>query len=402
MSHVFRLLNSYQAKEAYGRKLDYPNCFPASILLETTNRCNFQCPLCPTGSNLLTRPKGFLPLELAQKAFDETARFVEEVSLGFFGEPLLHPELINIIKAAKDKDMRVKLFTNLSMQPPGGWKQLLTAGPDHIIVSADSLRQQNYAEYRKNGNLAEVKNNLADLLAFRDKNKTMIEMQMLAMKQNEGEWPEYVEWCRRMGVDLVKLKYLHLGHADVAKVAETYLPDNSHLRYYNSNGWLPDIKDDLACHELYLGPAVIAWDGSFILCCQDFDGKFELGNIRDMSIWEFWNSFSMARIRSSILSKKERDKMCNSCPSLLMGDLVLERITINQHEESSDLFQEEAGDTEGIAKTEGIAEEIEKPLEERMVDFSRHEKRAREVRRYNCGDIVDYGSYRTFTVREKP
>lgn len=68
------------------------------VALELTNRCNFRCSYCPhsvygepTGRNVYDRPEGDMPRETLEAILPNLNPHAKSVTIGFFGEPLLHP-----------------------------------------------------------------------------------------------------------------------------------------------------------------------------------------------------------------------------------------------------------------------------------------------------------------------
>ena len=51
-------------------KLKKPIGLPYTIMIEPTNLCNLQCPLCPTGARTLKRPLGQMEIDTFKKIVD--------------------------------------------------------------------------------------------------------------------------------------------------------------------------------------------------------------------------------------------------------------------------------------------------------------------------------------------
>src|SRR5690242_16062059 len=80
---------------------------PTHVLLETTNRCNLNCPFCLVGQqntlieehgstahDLMSRPFGMMSKDTFETAKKTLTQFgIRNVYLHFQGEPLLHREL---------------------------------------------------------------------------------------------------------------------------------------------------------------------------------------------------------------------------------------------------------------------------------------------------------------------
>jgi MoaA/NifB/PqqE/SkfB family radical SAM enzyme len=97
VSNLTRLYLSYPTKN--------PNVkgYPAILMIEPTNFCNLKCPLCPTGNDSLTAPKGYMDFEDYKKIIDEMGDYLLNVTLWNFGEPFLHKQISDMIDYAKKK-----------------------------------------------------------------------------------------------------------------------------------------------------------------------------------------------------------------------------------------------------------------------------------------------------------
>lgn len=88
---------------------------PLILTLLLTYSCNLKCPFC--GQNDIRRNKNYnksmqLTLEQVEKILDDAvAAGIRNVNL-WGGEPLLHPDIFNIIKAIKKRYMRCFMVTN--------------------------------------------------------------------------------------------------------------------------------------------------------------------------------------------------------------------------------------------------------------------------------------------------
>ena len=82
--------------------------FPVRFNVEPTNYCNLSCSMCPRELN---RPFGYMELNLFKKIIDESILYGKRliITLNKDGEPLLHPELTQMIKYAKDKESAHKI-----------------------------------------------------------------------------------------------------------------------------------------------------------------------------------------------------------------------------------------------------------------------------------------------------
>ena len=77
-----------------------PTMIPAIVFIETTNRCNMQCPMCIASVQIGTDYHP--PLEYFDKMFKKLATFKIKPFVELYGgEPTVRDDLLEIIKMAK-------------------------------------------------------------------------------------------------------------------------------------------------------------------------------------------------------------------------------------------------------------------------------------------------------------
>jgi len=110
---------------------------PLEVKLQITEKCNYSCNFC---FNRQGNPKtsSEMPKETAKKIISKLAlEGIEKVRFTG-GEPLLHPNLFELVSFAKSKGLSTMLNTNLSLLPKSKAKKLgQTCG--NILVSLHSL-----------------------------------------------------------------------------------------------------------------------------------------------------------------------------------------------------------------------------------------------------------------------
>lgn len=128
------------------------------IELEISSHCNASCPLCPR--NLFGYEKidlGYIKKHLTlaeiKKIFD--ANFLKQIKYftfeGNFGDPLMNPEIIEIIKYLNKP---IKIFTNASLQTEKFWKELARY-PVTVYFAIDGL-EDTHGVYRRNTNYNKI------------------------------------------------------------------------------------------------------------------------------------------------------------------------------------------------------------------------------------------------------
>lgn len=130
---------------------------PFSAYLFPTNYCNFHCSYCAhsLGAEGFQRTYGFAPetmsMETYRLAIDQLAEFpspLKTLSLTGQGEPLLHPQLPDMVAYAKEKKVsqRIEFMSNGALLSESLSRALIDAGLDCIRISLQGLSSETYAQ----------------------------------------------------------------------------------------------------------------------------------------------------------------------------------------------------------------------------------------------------------------
>ncbi len=143
-----------------------PNSRLRELMIELTTHCNYDCIYC-FRRRMTGEEKGFLDYKLYQRIIDEGLEIgLEKISLSGWGEPLLHPNIIDIVRYAKERGVKVLLNTNGYFL--GKYiDELYSLGVDEIVVSIDSPYPDVYRTIRIGGDLPRLINALLKLKEYR-------------------------------------------------------------------------------------------------------------------------------------------------------------------------------------------------------------------------------------------
>src|SRR4029453_18148247 len=109
------------------------------LFVEITNACNFKCTWCP--DEIMDRRRGFMKKEKVFRILDEVAEKrswlgpLYPVKLHQMGEPMLHPDLVEIVARAEARGVPIELNTNCGLITPERVEGLYRAGLTNLILS---------------------------------------------------------------------------------------------------------------------------------------------------------------------------------------------------------------------------------------------------------------------------
>lgn len=309
--NLLRLLLSYRLSLLLRRSVVWGR--PYSLTIEPTNRCNLQCPECPSGNGAMVRPLGMMDFDRFRAIVDEVFRDVFYLQLFFQGEPFINNRLVDMIAHARSRRMYVSISTNAHFLRREVVAALLDAGLDRLIVSLDGLTQEVYEEYRVGGSLAKVHEALALLDEERGRRRggnTEVTLQFLVTRQNESQIPELRALARKHDAG-VALKTMQVYSIEGA---ERFLPrDGRYSRYHVVDGELrPKSALRDRCVRLW-ERSVITWDGVVVPCCFDKDAEYPLGTLNGRGFADIWQSEEYHAFRLRVLDGRRDIPMCRNC-----------------------------------------------------------------------------------------
>lgn len=297
MRLVKRVLSPMWAKLTYKR-----TDFPPEIWIENTNYCNAHCVMCPREQ--LTRPKGYMDLELFKKLINEVSfnrDKVRRIHLHNFGEPLLDKNIFERIRIAKEHGVPYLYFvTNASLLTPDKSEKLVLSGLDSFKISFYGTDREAYNKTMVHLNFDKTFKNIKDFLEIRRKagtRKPAVTIQFLPQSTNEYRTKEFMDMFRPL-IDPKAGDQLCL----------TTLNNFGGGRSYNN------LKGKVVASVCTFPweTMVILWDGRVASCCLDFDGKQLWGDVRSRTIKEVWADFEPIR-KDFISLNYEKYPRCRDC-----------------------------------------------------------------------------------------
>lgn len=268
----------------------------AILHIETTNLCGDQCEFC--SHHLLRRPKGVMDAELFKSIIDQAVKAgVRKVVLSGFGEPLCDPQLPSRIEYARGKGIRdIGITTNGLALTYDLFTVLCVAGLSRMHLSLAPLR-----EYEQTRPKADARKLFSMVRELKDHpSRSIIRINYVDTGiSTAAELEQWEDWLKGLGLRLDHrlLKhnwnwrggddpFLHVGPKESAKVVQ-YL-----------------------CEDIY--HPQVAWDGEMKRCAVDQECEIKIGNLKEMSLQEAFNSPTMREIRRRQFKGQMLDR-CLTC-----------------------------------------------------------------------------------------
>lgn len=269
------------------------------IYVEITDVCNLACSFCP-GTN---RPKRFMTKAEFRVVAGKLQGHTRYLYLHVMGEPLLHPELGEILAVAHEMDFRVCLTTNGTLLPRTADTLLAAPALHKVSVSLHSFegndRRDSLADYLEGvlsfcGRAAER----GIICALRLWNEG-------GADRRNGEIEALLSG--RLGVDVTALP------ADPA--GNRRLGERLYLESAEKFDW-PDPaapeRQTQFCHALRQQVAVLC-DGTVVPCCLDGQGNIPLGSLFAGELDEILASPRARAMERGFAARRPSEDLCRRC-----------------------------------------------------------------------------------------
>lgn len=279
--------------------------FPVRINVELTNDCNQRCAFCPR--HAFTRPLGFMERGLFERVALECGRHATRLWLHFLGEPLLHEDVVGMVRFAKAAGVgEVGLSTNAVTLHGRLAEDLLDCGLDRLECSLDADDRDSYRAMRGRDHFRRVKKNVQAFLARKrglGREKPITSIQLLRTVAVEASLERLVgAWRPFLGRRDFVMTIAPAGFAGAVPAAVAGGEARTPCRWLFSS-------------------LIVLQDGTVTMCGADWDARAPLGNLRERSIAEIWSGAELARRRRAHVEGRFGDSpICGACDDWRLAD----------------------------------------------------------------------------------
>lgn len=299
----------YRLRWNYFPKFHIVSEFPTHVDIETTNRCNLRCVICPHAfpTPEFTRSLGSMDVGLAEQIIDEgRGKGLASIKLNWRGEPLLWKDnLARVIRYAKERGIiEVIINTNGLLLDEKLSRDIIGAGLDQIIFSIDGNSPETYEKIRQGGNFNKLVKNIEDFLAIKNSlksSKPLVRVQMVKLDDNIHEVESFIKRWSPLVDSITFQDYTNRGE-DVQRL-------HAGENVFEKAARTP-------CPQIWQR-IIVAWDGKVVMCCRDWDSENVLGQLdysKGKNLAYFWKGDKLNNIRR-LHSEGRADEIlaCSKC-----------------------------------------------------------------------------------------
>jgi hypothetical protein len=287
-----------------------PPC-PKSVKIELTARCDFQCFFCATGAKL--RKKADMEWDLLCRLLREMREAgVEEIGMFYLGESFLYPRLPDAIAYARDLGYPyIFLTTNGRTATPDRVRACIEGGLHSLKFSFNWADRRQCRDITRVDAFETVVANIKGARAARDEveARTGHRCGLYASSiKYDGDQQDRMQAAVDTIVPYLDLHYwLPLyGQAGLTAGVRGTTPVAGNV------GRLEAMRDPLPCWSLFT-EGHVTYDGHLAACCFDHDGRFHMGDLKEMPFMDAWASEPFRRLRAANLKKDVTGTACETC-----------------------------------------------------------------------------------------
>lgn len=314
---------------------------PSELQVEVTGSCNLSCRMCLVAYRPRLGRSATMSIDTFRALLDDLPT-IERVTLQGLGEPLLAPDLEDMIAEAIGRGIQVGFNTNGTLLTPERSERLIALGLHWLHVSVDGARAETFAEIRRGGRLEVVVTNLRGLVSARAdaaKDHPRIQLNTVVMRRNLDELEAIVRLAADIGVDRLWLQNLSHDFGDVSddvafveiggftarervigtettrrfdRVAALASELGLDVRLPGDGEVMPRAADEPGCDWPWRG-VYVSHDGTVQPCCMLMGtDRGRQGTIADTPVSDLWNQPSYVELRRGLLSA-DPPAICGGC-----------------------------------------------------------------------------------------
>ena len=289
-----------------------PLSTPYTVAIDPSNLCNFKCNFCAiqSKSEKLNFKKQFMDKKLFFKIIDDLTEFPEQLKvlrINGQGEPLLNPDLPEMIQYAKDKHVAefVEIITNGSRLNPELSKRLIDSGIDRIRISIEALDADGYYDIAgAKINFDNFVNNIKYLHDISGNCEIYCKIVDVAVPTDSDKQKFYNlfgDICDRIFIDNVIPLW-----SDFEEIK-----DNMVIGEKGVHG--QKVQNVMVCPYSFYS-LIVNSDGEVTACCADWKRKLVFGNLNNDKLTDIWRGEKLRNFWIEMLKgNKNSYEMCCKC-----------------------------------------------------------------------------------------
>jgi radical SAM protein with 4Fe4S-binding SPASM domain len=293
-----------------------PLSTPFVVFVDPASVCNFKCTFCPTGHREMIaqtgRFQGAMKLDIFRKVIDDLGEFdkpIKVLRMYKDGEPFLNKRLAEMVAyARRAKHIEyIDTTTNGTFLSPDRVGPVLEAGIDKINISVDGMDVETYERFTGfKFDFQTFVENVRWLYANKGNCEIVVKIpgELITEAQRQEFFDTFGDHCDRIFVENFAPCWPEFDTEQRTGVKIT------------KGIYQQEIGSTEMCPYIFYGYSVNA-DGLVSSCFLDWGRKLVIGDVREQSMKQIWNSKRMNALRLQHLEGRRRENtVCGNCGQL--------------------------------------------------------------------------------------
>lgn len=297
------------------------NYNPNEVRIEIATTCNAKCSFCPHPTDSFTRKKQIISLEdyklYLDKVLSSNEFDITDIGFSGFGEIFTDSNILDKLRYANRTNRNIHILSNGSMFSKEILDEIFKL--ENIEDIRISIHTVNELKYNK-------------IMNFKSKKHTF---------NNVFNSIEYIINNKPDHIDLILTSVVddNMDERDVKELIDKY-GSRCFLEVWRPHNWIYGkeyretiLKPNKAtCGRPFNGPIEVLNNGNVIMCCFDYNANMVLGNLKENSLDEIYNSDLFNKLQKHHHNNTcgDSDLLCNGCDQLYYNeDIILYNNRIN-------------------------------------------------------------------------
>lgn len=301
-----------------------PVRMPLGLCIEPINLCNFKCVQCPVSLPSFKKEVGYLgkmDMYLFKKIINDIQSMGKLNNLNLYGdgEPLLNPNLIEMIRIIKQNDIAnaLTVTTNASLLTKEKAKEIINTNLDYLRISIYSIYDERFKYITQSKYKAgQIYENIKEFVLLRrmmKKDKPFVYVKILNTYNSENQ--EFLDLYKNIADESNIENPMNWngynGNDLISKIDPNHHTDETNLQGYYGHSGCTGLKKICTTPFLSLNIKV---NGDVGICIVDWNKGTKVGNIKEQTLSEIWFGEKLRQFREMhIQGRRSENVSCRNC-----------------------------------------------------------------------------------------
>ena len=276
---------------------------PSIIRIGPTNRCTAKCCYCPR-EHVYGRGSGYMEFSFYQRIIDWAKKNkVPAIGFALWGEPLLHPRILEMIDIAHKSGLKIRLSTNAIVLNQKLADKILRYPIVSIELSMDGYTRDEYLAGKQVDKFDEAKKNILYIIKKAKEKRLAIKFNIHFVNVGNISFINKIRYIKFWKKELKGLNYLTSFYYEPHNWAGTRKDIGERMNLFDKLLCKWELKKPC----MYIKGINIDWNGDVFICGNDPTEKAIIGNANNDNLEKIYNSEK----RMNYLSEHELGRFKN-------------------------------------------------------------------------------------------